>query len=95
LATLGGATDEFIFARGLDNQCMSYVSLRALMDSSEKTKLEKQQQIHMVCLFDNEEIGSQSFYGADSSMIPDILARLNNDSKTYNSAIRKKFSSLS
>jgi len=91
LATLGGATDEFIFARGLDNQCMSYVSIRALMDSSEKTKLDKQQQIHMVCLFDNEEIGSQSFYGADSSMIPDILARLNNDSKTYNSAIRKSF----
>jgi len=88
-ATLGGALDEFVFARGLDNQLMSYVSTRALIDSSEK--LEKQKQIHMVCLFDNEEIGSQSFYGADSSLIPDVLARLNNDSKTYNSAIRKSF----
>jgi aspartyl aminopeptidase len=91
-ATVGGALNEFIFARGLDNLMMSFVSLRALIDSTDDSKaMANEEQIRMVALFDNEEIGSASVMGAASALLPTVLARINGDSSTYDSAIRKSF----
>jgi len=90
-ATIGGAMNEFIIARGLDNLMMCFVSLRALLESSEAKSLAGEEQIRMIALFDNEEVGSQSCMGAASSLVNQVLQRLNADSTTYDSAIRKSF----
>lgn len=96
--TIGGALDEFIFARGLDNQMMSFVALQALIDSSNDSEsLSRDLNIRLVGLFDNEEVGSESLMGAGSSMLEQILRRINNTknqhpdnhSDNYDCAIRK------
>ncbi len=45
----------------LDNLCMSYVSLRALLaTSSDAAALKDETCVRAVALFDNEEVGSDS-----------------------------------
>lgn len=85
-AALGGAFEEFICARGLDNLLMSFVCLRSLIDTS--IDLSTETQIRMVALFDNEEIGSNSTMGAASNMMSSVLTRLNGPDH-YDIAIRK------
>ncbi|OBA19598.1 peptidase M18, aminopeptidase I [Metschnikowia bicuspidata var. bicuspidata NRRL YB-4993] len=70
-ATLGGMHDEFIFAPRQDNLTSCFASMEALLASepAEEGAL-------MISLFDHEEIGSVSAQGADSSFLPDVLARL-------------------
>jgi len=82
-----GGLDEFVVSRGLDNLCMSYVSLRALVDSLDTLK--DDEQIRMVALFDNEEIGSNTMMGADSALLPQVLKRINGDASSFDSAIAK------
>ncbi|KAJ1642842.1 hypothetical protein IWQ61_010590, partial [Dispira simplex] len=80
-STLGGLYDEFIFSPRLDNLMMSYTSLEALLDScalpdSDEGSLDNDTHIRLIALFDNEEIGSQSAYGADSALLESTLRRL-------------------
>ncbi|KAJ1912059.1 hypothetical protein IWQ60_009839 [Tieghemiomyces parasiticus] len=84
-STLGGVYDEFIFSPRLDNLMMSYTALESLLESTSKsaddeaatsTSLRNDSQIRLVALFDNEEIGSQSAYGADSALLESTLRRL-------------------
>lgn len=82
-----GGLNEFVVARGLDNLCMSYVSLRALLDSADTLK--DDEQVRMVALFDNEEIGSNTMMGADSALLPQVLKRINGDTTSYDTAIAK------
>eukprot|EP00462_Mataza_sp_D1_P018643 CAMPEP_0175139328 /NCGR_PEP_ID=MMETSP0087-20121206/10841_1 /TAXON_ID=136419 /ORGANISM="Unknown Unknown, Strain D1" /LENGTH=476 /DNA_ID=CAMNT_0016422325 /DNA_START=42 /DNA_END=1472 /DNA_ORIENTATION=- len=84
-SALGGAYDEFVNSGRLDNLCMSYVCLRALIDSS--VDLSQESQIRMVALFDNEEIGSSSTMGAASNMMSSVLTRLNG-AETLDAAVR-------
>lgn len=86
-AALSGVYDEFVVGRGLDNLCMSYLCMRALIDSA--ANIEEEPQIRMVTLFDNEEVGSSSCMGAASNMLSSVLNRLNADPKTIDIAIRK------
>jgi aspartyl aminopeptidase len=78
---LGGAFNEFIHARGLDNQCMSFVALTSLIDATDAKDddhpFARSGLIHVVTLFDNEEIGSNSFMGADSNMMISTCERMN------------------
>eukprot|EP00808_Paulinella_micropora_P018748 g21831.t1 len=90
-AALNGAFKEFIVARGLDNLCMSFVCLTALIESCSAASLEKESQIRVVALFDNEEIGSTSAYGANGAFLPELLSRLNKDPETLPAALRKSF----
>lgn len=73
---LGGLKDEFIFSPRLDNQVTCYCSTQALINSTTDDQLSKSSGIHLISLFDHEEIGSLSAQGADSSFLPDILQRL-------------------
>jgi aspartyl aminopeptidase len=79
LSTTGGINNEFIFSPRLDNLCMSYTCLEGLLTSLEEHSLDKDSRVRMICLFDNEEVGSMSAYGADSLMLETTLRRLQSD----------------
>lgn len=73
---IGGALKEFIFSGRLDNLCMSFCSLKALIDASNDNTLEQEEGVRMVALFDHEEVGSNSAQGAGSPAMFDALTRV-------------------
>jgi len=75
-AVIGGINDEFIFSGRLDNLMSSFCAIEALVETSSKDSLEKEENVRMVVLFDNEEIGSQSAYGANSPLVADAMGRI-------------------
>lgn len=74
-AVIGGVYKEFIFSPRLDNLFNAYASLQGLINSVE-TGLEEETNIRMISLFDNEEVGSTSAQGADSSLTEFIVRRI-------------------
>ncbi|KAA8542144.1 hypothetical protein F0562_023296 [Nyssa sinensis] len=93
---VAGATKEFIFSGRLDNLCMSFCSLKALIDAtSSESDLEDETGVRMVALFDHEEIGSKSAQGAGSPAMLDALSRVTSsfasDSKLLEKAIQRSF----
>ncbi|KAI9140586.1 aspartyl aminopeptidase-like protein [Paraphysoderma sedebokerense] len=77
-SAIGGMYNEYIFSPRCDNLVMSFVGISSLVRSLENGSLEKDTQIRVVSLFDNEEVGSQSAYGADSSMMEVTMKRIIN-----------------
>jgi aspartyl aminopeptidase len=72
--TAGGRDDELVFSGRLDNLAMSHAAVRALVDVSDAA-------IHgdvvpVAALFDHEEVGSESAYGAHSGFLPRALERI-------------------
>lgn len=65
-----GLNDEFVSAPRLDNLAMLHASLTALINSENKKG------VKMVVSFDNEEVGSRSRLGADSTLLEDVLERI-------------------
>lgn len=95
-STVAGAAKEFIFSGRLDNLCMSFCSLKALIDAtSSDSSLEEETGVRMVALFDHEECGSNSAQGAGSPVMLDALSRITNsfspNSKVLEKAIRSSF----
>jgi len=91
-AALGGAYNEFIFSRALDNQMMTFISTQALIESvKDEASLANETQIRIVGLFDHEECGSASIMGAASNNLYQLLNKLNNDPRSYDSAIAKSY----
>ncbi len=65
-----GADNEFIVSPRLDDLQCAYSGMRAFIDSSSSTKL-------TVCaVFDNEEVGSRTKQGADSTLLTDTIHRI-------------------
>ncbi|CAN1802228.1 Probable aspartyl aminopeptidase [Linum perenne] len=55
-SAIGGALKEFIFSGRLDNLCMSFCSLKAIIDAtSSESELENESGVRLVALFDHEE----------------------------------------
>ena len=69
--TLGGLSNEFIFAPRLDNQASCYPALMALINLSDSIDATA-----VTVLFDHEECGSGSDIGAGSVMLRDVLTQL-------------------
>lgn len=65
-----GFNDEFISSPRIDNLAMLHASLVALAESKEGSG------VKFVAGFDNEEVGSMSKTGADSTLLADILERI-------------------
>ena len=65
-----GAHDEFISAGKLDDLECAYATLRGFL----KGRNEKGVQVY--CCFDNEEVGSSTKQGANSTMLQDVLYRI-------------------
>lgn len=74
---IGGGDDEFIFCGRLDNLCMSYCSLQALIDTcGSADALADETGVRAIALFDNEEVGSDSAQGAGSPVMRDCITRV-------------------
>lgn len=91
---IGGAMKEFVFSGRLDNLCMSFCSLKALIDgTSSENSLQEETGVRMVALFDHEEVGSNSAQGAESPVMLDSLSRITStfhpDSKLITKAIQR------
>ncbi|KAL6177605.1 hypothetical protein ACLB2K_049130 [Fragaria x ananassa] len=93
---VAGAAKEFVFSGRLDNLCMSFCSLTALIDATApESNLEDESGVRMVALFDHEEVGSDSAQGAGSPAMLNTLSRITHsfttDTKLLEKAIQKSF----
>ena len=70
--TVWGANGEYISSPKLDDLECAYTSLMAFVSC----KPEKLHSIPMCCIFDNEEVGSTTKQGADSTFLYDTLRRI-------------------
>lgn len=66
-----GATSEFVSSPRLDDLMCAYTSLRAFVASDNKNA------VSVYACFDNEEVGSETKQGAASTLLADVLARVN------------------
>ena len=73
-ASLGGIHSEFIQSARLDNLFMSFCGLKAMIDCA--SSIEKDLNIRMLALFDNEEVGSESAAGAESTLVGSTITRV-------------------
>ena len=87
--TVWGANDEFISSPRLDDLQCAYASLRAL------TEAECGNAVAVAYVSDNEEVGSGTKQGADSSFLYDTLSRINaclgNDENGLKQALASSF----
>jgi len=67
-----GAKDEFISARAIDDLMCAYGTMKGFFDSKDNDS-----SLKLCCVFDNEEVGSLTGQGADSTFLSDVLWRIN------------------
>jgi aspartyl aminopeptidase len=72
--TLGGRNDEMIFSARLDNLAMSHAAIHSIVDAAPKTAAGDL--VPVAALFDHEEVGSETAYGAQSGFLPRALERI-------------------
>jgi aspartyl aminopeptidase len=72
--TTGGRDDELIFSARLDNLGMSHAAIRALLDAAPRAG--DGDVVPVAALFDHEEVGSETAYGAHSGFLPRALERI-------------------
>jgi len=75
-ASIGGINDEFIFSARLDNLMSSFCGLEALRETASDASLQNDESVRMLVLFDHEEIGSRSAYGAMSPLLDEAIERI-------------------
>lgn len=68
--TVWGAEQELISCPRLDDLACAFSAVTALIEAEEVKN------IGVCCLFDNEEVGSCTRQGADSSFLADVLSRI-------------------
>ncbi|KAH9492411.1 hypothetical protein Btru_051043 [Bulinus truncatus] len=78
-ASVGGAYDEFLFSPRLDNLLNAYAAYQGLLASLQDDSLNKEPNIRMISLFDNEEVGSQSAQGAESMFQENVMRRISSN----------------
>ena len=71
-----GTSDEFIGSARLDDQECVWCTLDGFIDSM---KSENSEYVKMICVFDNEEVGSRTKQGADSNFLENLISRINDN----------------
>ena len=75
--TVFGADSEFVLSPRLDDQACVYAGLEAFLCADAGSEdYEPSGYIKVLCIFDNEEVGSSTKQGADSDFLRDTLFRL-------------------
>lgn len=75
--TAGGVSNEFLFTPRVDNQMSCFCATEALIASVlDPDALDRATSIRAIALFDNEEVGSVSYQGAESNLLWSMLHRL-------------------
>ncbi|KII63213.1 Aspartyl aminopeptidase [Thelohanellus kitauei] len=74
--SIGGSRSEFIFAPRLDNLFNVYCSLKALIESLDGQSNESDDFIKMILCYDHEEVGSESYQGAQTNVTSDVLRKI-------------------
>ncbi|MCQ2510520.1 MAG: M18 family aminopeptidase [Lachnospiraceae bacterium] len=69
-----GAQNEFISSRALDDLQCAYALMKGFLLAEDSEM--KKYSLAMCCIFDNEETGSLSAQGADSTFLTDVLERI-------------------
>ena len=84
-----GANSEYISSPRLDDLECSYASLSAFLSETNSNSAS------VYCVFDNEEVGSGTKQGADSTLLYDVLRRINmclgNSEEDYYKLIASSF----
>ncbi len=68
-----GVGDEFVGSSRLDDQECVWTSLSGFTES------ENAEYVKMLCVFDNEEVGSRTKQGADSDFLENLISRINDN----------------
>ena len=84
-AKLVGPNNELLVSPRIDNLECAYTSLRAFLESDNNEK------INVYASFNNEEVGSNTKQGADSTFLYDVLRRIIKDEEEYNIALANSF----
>jgi aspartyl aminopeptidase len=66
-----GSDDEFIGSSRLDDQECVWCSLKGFVEA------DNNEYVKMLCIFDNEEVGSRTKQGADSDFLYSLIDRIN------------------
>lgn len=69
--SIWGSNEEFISSPKLDDLECAFSSLKAFVSAHSKKS------VNVYCCFDNEEVGSQTKQGAQSTFLKDVLNRIN------------------
>lgn len=87
--TIWGASREFVSSAKLDDLQCAFTTMTGLIAG------ENPDSVSVCCVFDNEEVGSGTKQGADSTMLSDVLERINEccgrTSQQYKMAIAESF----
>ena len=88
-ATVLGMNDDYIASAKLDDLACDFASLQGLLKAKDNGS------ISLFASFDNEEVGSETINGADSTFLSDVLMRINSalgyGQEEYFKAIAKSF----
>ena len=69
-ASVWGVEEEFLSAQGLDDLACAWCCTQGFLHASES------ESVPVLCVFDNEEVGSKSSQGADSRLLESTLERI-------------------
>jgi len=75
-AEIGGMFEEFIFSQKLDNLVMSFCGLKALLravSNDQGKESDAAKNVFSLLLFDHEEVGSESAFGAGSPIASELI----------------------
>lgn len=86
---LFGGDEEFVASSRLDDLQSAYASMKGFVESI------PQEYINVCVVFDNEEVGSATKQGADSTFLEDVLKRVNKaldgNKESYQKALAQSF----
>ena len=71
-ATIWGMEEEFISSAALDDLACAWCCTQAFLNAGESENMP------LLCVFDNEEVGSSSLQGADSNLLQLVVERICN-----------------